>query len=214
MLKKISVIILLLACFSCKKNTSDNTIDLSRKNIIVDENNYSIKLIDSLLLLKNDTIISLDLSKKKLTEFPDLSRFYIQNLDLSENSIDSITESYLPKNGLQRLNISKNNLKSFSLAKKCYSNLVSLDLSNNYLSYVYIKCAGSRLDISNNNLEKLHLIKFKNKRINYLNVSNNINFSNVVEFNIKLIDTIIHKNISNNKDLISSWSLIKLKPIE
>lgn len=212
MLRSLSLLLLLFHS-SCNENRTSPTIDNFKKKSKI-ENNYYDKLNDSLISLKYDTIKSLNLSKKSLNKLPNLSKFYIENLNLSNNTIDSINEAFLPS-GLQKLILFNNKLKYFSLAKKCYQNLISLDLSNNHIEYVYIKCPSSRLNLSKNNLKTLNLIHFDaKKRIHYLNISNNPNFSNVVEFNTKFIDTIKHENISNDKQLISSWELINYKPIK
>jgi hypothetical protein len=58
-------------------------------------------------------------------------------------------------------------------------------------------CNLKRINLSNNDLIKLYI---NCDDIQYLNVENNKNFSNIVDFDIK-IDTIIRKNIKNDLPL-------------
>ena len=62
------------------------------------------------------------------------------------------------------------------------------------------------LDLSYNDINKINL---NTTKLNYLDVSNNKNLSNVVDFNPNSIKIIKQKNISVDKPLVFSLSTIK-----
>ncbi len=161
----------------------------------------------------NDTIDLLDLSGRSLKEMPDLSKFKVRKLNISNNDIDSLIVNYLP-NYLVQLDASNNKiinklnfiyinngLKTFKSNTSKY--LKEVNLSNNKIEgatfYLY-DTAIDRIILSNNNLQKL-ILYINKEEINYLDISNNRKFSNIVNFDPKKIHTIKSKNIAINKEL-------------
>jgi len=158
--------------------------------------------------VKNDTIQYLDLSHKKLKRIPDLSNKIIKKLNLSYNKIDSLDFTKLPK-GLEKLNVSHNFLmKVFILLPDLYftkfSKLKELNLSYNKLKGVSIATNIRKLKLNNNDIYNVDL---DTQSIEYLDISNNKNLSNIVSFDPKPIDTLKRKNILNNKHLIDRSSI-------
>jgi hypothetical protein len=178
----------------------------------IDKNTES---VEELLakLNTNDTINLLDLSGRSLKEMPDLSKFKVRKLNISNNNLDSLIISYLP-NYLVQLDASNNkianplnfvNVKNIKTLTKNNTSkcLKEVNLSNNKISVVTFYLYDTDIDrivLSNNNLQKLNLY-FRSKEISYLDVSNNPNFSNVVPFDPKKIHTIKYKNIAINEEL-------------
>ena len=88
-------------------------------------------------ILKKDTITVLNLSNKKIKIFPDLSKYYITELDLSKNYIEKINETFLPK-GLKILKLNENKLKGIIKFEKTKT-LENLDVSNNKIERFYTR---------------------------------------------------------------------------
>lgn len=72
-------------------------------------------------------------------------------------------------------------------------------LSHNQISYANVSKSIRKLVISHNELEELYV---EVKNMEYLDVSHNPNFNNVVWFNPKDIDTVLYDFTLNNKPLI------------
>jgi hypothetical protein len=178
----------------------------------IDKNTES---VEELLakLNTNDTINLLDLSGKSLKEMPDLSKFKVRKLNISNNNLDSLIISYLP-NYLVQLDASNNkianplnfvNVKNIKTLIKNNTSayLKEVNLSNNKISVVTFYLYDTDIDkiiLSNNNLQKLNLY-FKGKKISHLDVSYNTKFSNQVTFDPKKIHTVKSKNIAVNQEL-------------
>jgi len=86
---------------------------------------------------------------------------------------------------LNEIDLSSNNLKSFNYTVRH----ISLHLSS---------CDLKRVNLSNNNLNYLSV---NCDNVEYLNISNNKSLSNVFDFNISSIDTVLRSNIKNNLPL-------------
>lgn len=143
---------------------------------------------------------SVNLSNQNLKEFPDLSRYNIKELDISDNNIVTFNSSLLPK-GIEKIKISNNKLTGKFLIplKDSILNIKSMDISNNYLESVVIHCPLNKLNVSNNKLSHLDV---NYRKMSYIDISDNKQLSNVVYFNPKKIDTIKSSNISSTKPLI------------
>ena len=115
---------------------------------------------------------------------------------------------------VQILKSSNNSIKSFGIFNGAVSlkidsqfnnskiNLIEIDLSNNKLTNFNLtildeKCKLKRLNLSNNLLNQ---IQINCKEVEYINISNNPNLSNIVDFDLD-IDTIIRTNIKNDLPL-------------
>lgn len=147
-----------------------------------------------------DTIKLLDLSYKKLKSIPDLSGYYISELDISNNKIKDWDNSLLPQ-GLKRLNASNNDLSgSFHFSYDAAITVQKIDLSNNHLDSVYFRYNVKSVDVSYNDLTYLEIALFHNG-LDTINVSNNKDFSNILNFNPKWCKLIIRDNIKNNKEM-------------
>jgi hypothetical protein len=204
--------------FACaNKIKVNNTVQNIDKNVIRSKNNEND--IDSYNLLnKLDTvkvIKYLNLSRLELTTFPNLSKYKILNLNISHNKLDTIPLDYLPIT-LLKLSCSHNNIKSFRLLNdvtyknrnnNSKLNIEEIDFSyNKLISFSYTVtslkdksfCKLKKLNLSNNNLNYLSV---NCSNLKWLNISNNYNLSNEVNFHVKHIDTIIHYNIKNNNPL-------------
>lgn len=161
----------------------------------------------------NDTLDLLDLSGRYIKEMPDLSKFKIRKLNISNNLLDSLLIDKLP-NYLIELDASNNYIsnnlnfiyvanENKKLKNNTSKNLKKINLSNNQIIGVSFYMHDTDIDhivLSNNNLQKLNLY-FKGKKISYLDVSNNSKFSNIVSFDPEKIHTIKSKNISVNEEL-------------
>ena len=105
----------------------------------------------------------------------------------------------MPKS-IVELNLSHNFfLKSFFLSNKTPKTLKNLNLSYNNISSYNTVISLKQLAINNNNLESISL---GNEKMDFLDISNNPKLSNVMFFDPKYVDTIIHNNIANNKPLV------------
>lgn len=126
-MKKISCILLVsFLLLSCRiGNKKDAIQQLSVKEFTK---------LEKLSLLSPDSIIDyFDLSDESIVNFPDLSTFNIESLDLSHNLLDTIIPHFLPK-GLEKLNLSHNQYSGYVLIKKnTIPILKELDMSYNQL---------------------------------------------------------------------------------
>ena len=89
--------------------------------------------LKKLYRLPSDTVLSYyDLSNDGLTEFPDLSRYTIDSLDLSHNRLDSLIVGHFPK-GIKWLDVSYNCLGDtfYSGRLEDVYSLEKVDLSHN-----------------------------------------------------------------------------------
>ena len=174
--------------------------------------------LEQLLLLPRDSIMDYyDLSNDSISDFPDLSDYTIKSLDLSHNQLDTVIVDFLPKE-IVTLNLSNNLLrnilrlefdhkKELALTEemKLYEKtmLREMDLSHNRLTGVNIWFHLRRINISHNDIT---YINFSHRNIEFIDISNNPNLSNVVQFDPYVIDTIIRDNIANDKELVpSNW---------
>lgn len=200
---RIAIIITILLFISCKKEIEIKT------NLPQEKKEKSVTEIVS-NLSKTDTILTLDLSHKKLDSFPDLSIYKIISLDLSHNNLDTIPLSKLPLT-LKKFKCTDNKLRNFMLMNyknsfipeiQSYHNsdlhIEEIDLSNNQLEVVTIKVLSihrnkilpKKIIVSNNTIEHLTI----NDNINYLDISNNPNINPEVLFAIEKIDTLLQTN--------------------
>lgn len=195
------LVFLIISC-NDKGNSSSGREVVDKKEIVlkdtpIDQNEFDLNVLNS---FEDSLIQDLDLSNRKLGKIPDLSKIRVHKLNLSNNFIDTIPISYLPKE-LSILNLSHNNFqKKFRLPKNSL-NIDELDLSYNKIESADISVNLRKLDLSQNNLIYVTL---SNKRMKFLNISDNPRLSNVVQFQPKGIDTIIHHNISNDEPIIGA----------
>lgn len=181
--------LMIVLIYSCK---SKQSIDRGIKNFNIRE------------YIKESSSVFLDLSNKDLTEFPDLSKYEIKNLDLSGNKIKKIKLEFFPS-GIYEINLSDNYLND-SLEILDNKTLKIIDLSKNNLTYVYVLNCIKNLNVANNDLEDLYFnCSLSENSMDTLDVSNNKDLNNVLRFNPKAFKTVIRENIKNDKELI--WSL-------
>jgi len=186
----ISLCLVLIAC-SLKKENKD-----SKKNSSTDTKDIIVTKSDVANTLENikegELINLLDLSSKALTEIPDLSKFSIKKLDLSNNNITLFEPEKFPKN-LENLNLKNNKLNKVYMNYKdsLLLNLKKIDLSHNKIEKIILSNSPVEIYASNNNL------------------AYHPNMPNVVDFDADMIETVKRNNISNNKPLIATW---KQKP--
>ncbi|MBS9766951.1 MAG: hypothetical protein KGV44_05365 [Flavobacteriaceae bacterium] len=211
-MKKISIIFIALLLFSCANNRKQ--IDKTNKKV-----EKKLSKLEQLMQLPKDTILDYyDLSNDSISTFPNLSSYTIKSLNLSHNQLDTVNANYLPK-GVVKLNLSHNMLEDrfeFWLNKnenldwktqnKLYgkATIKELDISHNKLKNVHIRFRLRRLITSYNDITHIYLSQ---RNLKYIDISNNPNLSNVVDFNPHKVDTIIRDNIANNKKLIFSVPL-------
>ena len=177
--------------------------------------------LEQLMLLSKDSVIeSYDLSNDSILEFPNLSDYTIKSLNLSHNLIDTTLPAYLPKE-IEKLDLSYNLLNNifdfqFELDSALEDTLNKMDkynalkkinrshsireinISHNNITGVYIKPDLEKIIATHNDLKD---IQFSHRKIKYIDISNNSNLSNVVDFDPNVIDTVISNNIANNKRL-------------
>lgn len=206
--------LMVVSCFQHKKPIKKGEVDLKEINNPVAEKRDFTEILSKLKI--KDTMEFLNLSNLNLKKLPDLSKYNIKRLDISHNELDTIPLRFLPKN-LKKLICTNNNLKFFRLynyvnKKNIYDNselnLNEIDLSSNNLkSFNYTvrherlhlsSCDLKRVNLSNNNLDYLSV---NCDNVEYLNISNNNSLSNVFDFNISSIDTVLRSNIKNKLPL-------------
>ncbi len=198
--------------------------DLSNSELssFPDLSSYTIKSLD-LSSNELDTIVvsylpkgleSLNLSSNKIKNIPDMSSLGIRHLDLSHNAIASMSVDCIPKE-LYSLDLSYNLLKStFRLVLDMDFNhkyedsaelyreykLRDINVSHNDLTFFEIGIPVQKINLSYNDLNDLD---FNYENISYLDLSNNHHLSNDVLLAPEKIDTILHDNISNKKEMVS-----------
>lgn len=174
--------------------------------------------LEKLLSLPQDSVLDYyDLSDDFIMEFPDLSTYTIKSLNLSHNYLDTLIIAFWPKE-LESLNLSYNYLRKIPNSNR---HLKEMNLSNNYIEIFRVDMTTDRLNISYNKLHMIFLYwnyyyyyynRKLQKKMNYLNISNNPNLSNKVYFVPSMIDTIIRDNIANDKELeMIDWMLRTMK---
>lgn len=204
---RICIFLILLLSFSCT-----GTGQRKQPEIEVVEEQKPGKL-EQLILLPRDSVMDYyDLSNDSIFDFPDLSGYTIKSLDLSYNLLDTVIVNYLPKE-IVSLNLSNNLLVGFLWFKldddwrpdwkKLYdeTTIREIDLSHNKLTRVLIVFPLRKIVLSYNNMR---YVEFSHFNIEYIDISNNPNLSNVVQFDPYVIDTIIRDNIANDKELVPS----------
>ena len=206
-MKTINILLLFLILFSCTTSTKQS-----------EEEVVEVKLtkLEELLLLPTDTVMDYyDLSNDSICEFPDLSCHTIKSLNLSYNQLDTVIVDYMPRDvvslnlshnafeGVFTLRLDPEYILSIEERDKLYDKYTirEIDLSYNKLTYIVINFPLRKIDISHNDIIA---VSFEHRNIEYLDISNNPNMSNVVGFVPMLIDTLIHNNIANDKKLRES----------
>jgi len=209
-MNKICIFLIFLLSLSCTGTGQRK----QPESEIVEEKKLS--KLELLMLLPRDSVMDYyGLSKDSITDFPNLSDYTIKSLDLSYNRLETVIVDYLPKE-IVTLNLSNNLFRNFfrfsiddkldlpySEKKKLYhkSTIREIDLSHNSLTRVLIGYPLRKLILSYNDMT---YVEFSHFNIEYLDISNNPNLSNVVQFAPNEIDTIIRHNIANDKALVPS----------
>jgi len=216
-MNKIYIFLIVLLSFSCTGTGQRKKLGSE----VVEEKKP--RKLEQLMLLPRDSVMDYyDLSNDSITDFPDLSDYTIKSLDLSHNQLDTVIVDYLPRE-IVTLNLSNNLLrnilrlefdhkKELALTEemKLYEKtmLREIDLSHNRLTGVNIWFHLRRINISHNDIT---YINFSHRNIEFIDISNNPNLSNVVQFDPYVIDTIIRDNIANDKELIpSNWDPVHI----
>ena len=209
-MNKIYIFLIVLLSFSCTGKEQKKQFEVVEKE--------TLSKLEQLMLLPRDSVmVYYDLSNDSISDFPDLSDYTIKSLDLSHNQLDTVIVDFLPKE-IVTLNLSNNLLrnilrlefdhkKELALTEemKLYEKtmLREIDLSHNRLTGVNIWFHLRRINISHNDIT---YINFSHRNIEFIDISNNPNLSNVVQFDPYVIDTIIRDNIANDKELVpSNW---------
>ena len=192
---KLLTFFLLISFLSCNNKAQDETKTDGNQEKSSELNITESDSLNFGELLKNSPF-ELNISSKNLTEFPDLSSYEIHFLNVSDNKIESIPQTKLPKN-LRTLIANNNEITNFKLSNSIDA-LEKIDLSKNELDTFYVYNGSNKIILNNNNLV---YVKFFGNNINYLDISNNPNLNNVVDFFPKGIDTILRNNILNKKPL-------------
>ncbi len=178
------LVIFITFLFSCKNgNIHQSKIEFSETLLKVEGN-------------------KLNLSNMGLKKIPDLSKFEITELDLSNNRIANFEEKMLPKN-LEILNISNNRIKnSFKIEQL---RLKKLNASNNKISFFYSYCVINNLNISKNKLKSIYInmpiYTLEQTSADSLDISDNYKLDNHLGIAIESYKVINRQNIKNNKPL-------------
>lgn len=225
--KLINLVMLVLfltavSCFQDKKPLEKVEVDLKEINNPVAKKKNLTEILSNLKI--KDTIAFLNLSNLNLKKIPDLSKYNIKKLDISHNKLDTIPLSFLPKN-LKKLICTNNNLKFFTSynyinKKNIYDNselnLNEIDLSSNNLKSFNYTVRHKSLHLNSRDLKRINLsnndlnyLSVNCDKVEYLNISNNKSLSNIFDFNISSIDTVLRNNIKNSLPL----QMRKLSPI-
>lgn len=156
--------------------------------------------LEMLFMLPFDSVINhYDLSNDSIVEFPDLSAYTINSLDLSNNLLDTIIPHFLPKE-IEKLNLSHNKYSGqLKIMEKTFYTLKELNISHNKLIRIYVGDPLYRIVVSHNDLVEVDI---DHRNIQYLDISFNSNMPERVTFNPMLIDTIIREGVANGKPLI------------
>lgn len=158
---------------------------------------------------------TLDLSNRGLKSIPDFSKKKnITTINLSNNFISEWDEKKLPVS-VKRINLSNNSINGeVKLSQKSLPNLRCINFSNNKIERFYsYSFSIDSIIINNNNLKRLlifnSLESFSKRKISFLDISQNADFSNALDFPPDNVKFIKHDNIKNNKDLY--FKIIKNK---
>ena len=193
------VYILLVLLFSCRGEKKKSGKMKESVEIIQSSKKLELTKLNFLLSLPRDSIMDyFDLSNDSIRNFPDLSEYTIQTLNLSFNLLDTLVVNYLPQK-IETLIISHNKLKGMVRILRvasCY--LKEIDMSYNNIERISISDPLYRLIASHN---ALVYVALDHENIRYLDISFNPHLSNKVAFYPSLIDTIIRNNISNDEPL-------------
>lgn len=168
--------------------------------------------LEKLFLLSRDSVINhYDLSNDSIVELPDLSAYTIKSLDLSNNFLDTIVTSNLPKK-MERLNLSYNRYEGcLAIRENTIPYLKELDMSHNNLKTIYIHEALYRILLSYNDLT---IACFDHKNLCYLDVSYNYNMPSEVCFEPTQIDTVIRDGVAEGERLVGPVSAWYYRSIE
>lgn len=216
---KKNILLILILALSCKKHSETDKVLYNRNALTekqkkvenhihnLDERNVFSTKEDMRVIDSNST--SIDLSNKNLKKIPDLSKYdKIYSIDLSNNKIENLDLDKLPE-GLRKINISHNKLiGNLRIEKNKCKKIEELNLSFNNLSSINISCPILKLDLSTNDIRKINL---NTTKLKYLDVSNNKNLSNIVDFDPKSIKTLKQEGILVDSALI--FSLSKISPL-
>lgn len=197
----------ILACFlllSCQVDKKSKVVDVSVSG--------KMTKLERLYLLSHDSILqSYDLSNDSITHFPNLSKYTINNLDLSGNLLDTLIIDFLPKK-LERLNLSYNYYKGkVKIYENTLPDLKELDISHNELEAIVIFEPLQRIILSCNNFG---LISLNHEHLHYLDVSYNSRLTQEVSFEPTQIDTVVREGVAEGKRLYGPISIWSIKAIE
>lgn len=189
-MKKILIILAGGIFFSCKN---------IQQQEITKEPEPQLSKLEQLKRHRSDIPLDyVDLSNENLTEMPYLGDYTIKSLNLSHNQIEKLVFPFLPKE-LERLDISYNSLKIVLMASNMKYPTDEINLSHNQINFIQIGFPIRKLIASYNDIKELHI---EVDKMEFLDVSHNSNFDNVVWFNPEKIDTILYDFTLKNKPLI------------
>ncbi len=174
-----------------------------------------IKSLDELYSLppQSTVIETIDLSNQNIKKLPALSPYNIKRVNLSGNDIRHINIDemrYLPPT-IEELNLSnchigagnKSNWRQYiRFYSEYFPNLKVIDISNNDIESILYPVSVTRLNAANCNAEKVYSYVGKEKKLKYVNVSDNPNMDNTIGIPPENVDTLIHKNSAKGKKFV------------
>ena len=182
-----------------------------------------IKSLDELYSLppKGTVIETIDLSNQNIKKLPALSPYNIKRVNLSGNDIRRIGHNemrYLPPT-VEELNLSNCHIGADSKSddriylyfySEYHPKLKVLDISNNNIKTVLFPASATRINAANCNLENVRYHVGKDKKLKYVNVSDNPNMDNTIGVPPENVDTLIHKNCARGKKLVDQGRWVEV----
>lgn len=162
---------------------------------------------------KGTVIETIDLSNQNLKKIPVLSPYNIKRVNLSGNDIRRIGHNemrYLPPT-IEELNLSNCHIGAGSKSddriylyfySEYHPKLKVLDISNNNIKTVLFPASAMRINAANCNLERVRYHVSKDKKLKYVNVSDNPNMDNTIGVPPENVDTLIQNNCAKGKKLV------------
>ncbi len=162
---------------------------------------------------KGTVIETIDLSNQNLKKLPALSPYNIKRVNLSGNDIRRIDLDemrYLPPT-IEELNLSNchigadsksNNRQYIYFYSEYHPKLKVIDISNNNIESILYPVSVTRLNAANCNAKDVYSYAGKDKKLKYVNVSDNPDMDNTIGVPPENVDTLLHKNCAKGKKLV------------
>ncbi len=190
----------------------EKILDRWKKGAVGSENR--VKAADILTQFKKKGKTKLDLSNLALKNLPPLMfEINIKDLDISENSLQSISPNIGKLTGLSKLNISGNGLESLPVEIGDLRDLKHLDLSHNQLADTFPKTFKrlqklETLNLDHNDFIDVPIEIAKLNKLSTFSISNN-NLTQAPDI-MNRMQGLLHLNMANNRiEKVSSvWDLL------